>query len=379
MQKHANLGASKAHRWLHCPASVAIESTIPDTSSFYAEEGTAAHSLAEMCLESQQPPESYIGVEVDGFMVDKIMAYHVAEYVDYCNAIEGKKFYELRVDYSDYAEGGFGTADCVVQQANVLHVIDLKYGSGVKVSAQQNEQLMMYAVGALMSEKIKKVDTVYMTIVQPRMDNIDTYKLAAKDVLKWAEEIVRPAAIKATQPDAEFKPSTKACRFCKAKSVCRALARHNYETTLSNFDNLNEPLVVQVPTSLTPHELGLLVPKMAPLISWARAIEAHAKKVLDSGGIVDGYKLVAGRNRRSWADEAEAQKVLKELIGDEVVTEKLISPSQAQKLLGKARYDEIENLVVKTSGSPSLAPDNDPRPAVKPDIADYFNVIEEKS
>jgi hypothetical protein len=118
---------------------------------------------------------------------------------------------------------------------------------------------------------------------------------------------------------------------------------------------------------------------MAPLISWARAIEAHAKKVLDSGGIVDGYKLVAGRNRRSWADEAEAQKVLKELIGDEVVTEKLISPSQAQKLLGKARYDEIENLVVKTSGSPSLAPDNDPRPAVKPDIADYFNVIEEKS
>lgn len=377
--KHASLGASKAHRWIHCPASVAIEETIPDESSFYAAEGTAAHELAEMCLVSQKPPESYIGVEVEGFIVDQIMAYHVAEYVDYCNAIKGKKFYELRVDYSMFAEGGFGTADCVVVDDNVLHVIDLKYGSGVKVSAQDNEQLMMYALGALQHGEVKGIDTVHMTIVQPRMDNIQTYKRTAKDIIKWANEVVKPAAIKTTQPNAEFNPSPNACKFCKAKPVCRALAKFNYETTLSEFDDLDQPLLVQVPTAMTPVEMGKLLPKLPMLISWARAVEVHAKKVLNSGGIVDGHKLVAGRNRRSWVDDSKAQAVLTDLLGDEAVSQKLISPSQAQKLLGKARYDEIENLVAKTGGAPLLAQDKDPRPAVKPDIADYFNEIQEKS
>lgn len=377
---HSNLGASKAHRWLNCPASVQIEATLPDQSSFYAAEGTAAHTLAEMSLESQKPPEDYIGVEVEGFIVDEVMAYHVAEYVDYCNAKSGYKHYELKVDYSKYAQGGFGTADCVVVDKNVVHVIDLKYGSGVKVSAQQNEQLMLYAVGTLLDPNIKGVDTVHMTIVQPRMDNIDTYKVAAKDLLQWAEEVVAPAALKALSPDPKFAPSTKACRFCKAKSTCRALAKHNYEVTLSDFDNLNEPLVVQIPNTLTPHELGLLLPKMDFLISWARSIQAESKRLLERGGIVSGYKLVAGRNRRQWINEEKSKIILNDLLGDLAVTEKLISPSQAQKLLGKGRYDEIESLVEKTSGQPSLAPDNDPRPAIKPEAADYFNEInEEKS
>ena len=263
---------------------------------------------------------------------------------------------------------------------NVVHVIDLKYGSGVKVSAQQNEQLMLYAVGTLLDPNIKGVDTVHMTIVQPRMDNIDTYKVAAKDLLQWAEEVVAPAALKALSPDPKFAPSAKACRFCKAKSTCRALAKHNYEVTLSDFDNLNEPLVVQIPNTLTPHELGLLLPKMDFLISWARSIQAESKRLLERGGIVSGYKLVAGRNRRQWINEEKSKIILNDLLGDLAVTEKLISPSQAQKLLGKGRYDEIESLVEKTSGQPSLAPDNDPRPAIKPEAADYFNEInEEKS
>lgn len=377
--KHASLGASKAHRWIHCPASVGIEMNIPDESSFYAAEGTAAHELAEMCLVSQKPPESYLGVEVEGFVVDESMAYHIAEYVDYCNAIKGDKFYELRVDYSKYADGGFGTADCVVLSDNVLHVIDLKYGSGVKVSAQDNEQLMMYALGALLDDSVTGVDTVHMTIVQPRMDNIQTYKRTAKDIIKWAEEVVRPAAIATTDKDAAFNPSPNACKFCKAKPVCRSLAKFNYENTLSDFDHLDQPLLVQVPTAMTPVEMGALLPKLPMLISWARAVEVHARKVLNNGGIVDGYKLVAGRNRRSWSDDKQAQAVLTDLLGDEAVLEKLISPSQAQKLLGKGRYDEIESLVVKTGGAPTLAQDRDPRPAVKPDVADYFNEIQEKS
>ena len=157
--KHAMLGASKAHRWMTCPASIQLEATIPDEESFYAAEGTAAHALAEECLLKQKPPENFIGVEFEGFIVDEVMASHVATYVDFCNAQDAEESHvELRVDYSEWASGGFGTADFVVLHDGVLHVIDLKYGQGLKVNANRNEQLMLYGLGAAY-EFIDKVDT----------------------------------------------------------------------------------------------------------------------------------------------------------------------------------------------------------------------------
>ena len=373
--KHSNLGASKAHRWMVCPASVQLESTFPDQESFFAAEGTAAHALAEMCLVNQKPPESYIGVEVEGFTVDKTMAYHVAEYVDFCNAKEGEKHYELRVDYSEWAAGGFGTADCVIAHEGELHVIDLKYGQGLKVSAQRNEQLMIYGLGAL--QQFHGIDVVTMTIVQPRLDNIDTYSIRAKDLLKWAEEKVRPAALATQVEEPKFVPDSKACHFCKAKATCRALAKHNYELTLSNFDDLDAPLLVQVPHTLNVEEVDALLPKMDALIGWARGVQKHAHDLLLDGGILPNHKLVAGRSVRTWTDTEQAEVVLEELLGEERFVSKLVSPAQAEKLLGKANAGEIKDFIFKPIGKPTLAPVGDPRPAVKPDATAHFNDLDE--
>lgn len=373
--KHSMLGASKAHRWMTCPASVQLEATFPDEDSFYAAEGTAAHDLAEMCLKAQKPPETYIGVEVSGFTVDEEMAYHVATYVDYCNAQEGDKEIEQRVDYSEWAEGGFGTADCVVINDGVCHVIDLKYGQGVKVSAQRNEQLMLYGLGAAFDADAD-IDTVQMTIVQPRLDHIDTYSIRAKDLYAWANEKVKPAARRVFAPDPAFNPSPKACKFCKAKATCRALAKHNYELTLSSFDNLEEPLVVQVPHTLNVDEIGKLLPKMDALIGWAQGVQKHAHKLLMEGGILPDYKLVEGRAQRKWVDSEIAEETLIQMLGDKAHVSKLVSPAQAEKLLGKAKAGEVTDLWHKPNGRPTLAPESDPRPAVKPEAVDYFSELE---
>jgi len=378
--KHALLGASKAHRWMTCPGSISLEATFPDEESFYAAEGTAAHALAEECLTRQLPPEHFIGTEIEGFVVDEPMANHVATYVDFCNSQEGRSKIEQRVDYSEWAPGGFGTADFVVIHEGVCHVIDLKYGQGVKVSAQQNEQLMLYGLGAAHDAWVN-IDTVQMTIVQPRLDHIDTYSIRAKDLYKWANDKVKPAARRVFAPEPEFKPSKKACHFCKAKPTCRALAKHNYDLTLSNFDNLDEPLLVQVPHTLNVDEISNLLPKMDALIGWAQGVQKHAHKLLMDGGILPNYKLVAGRGQRKWVDKEVAEETLIKMLGDDAYIEKLISPTQAEKALGKARYEEITDLIHKPDGRPQLAQDSDPRPAIKPNAADFFNDIsnEEKS
>ena len=373
--KHALLGASKAHRWMTCPGSISLESTFPEQESFYAAEGTAAHALAEECLLKQKPPEHFVGVEFEGFIVDEDMANHVATYVDFCNSQESDEAHvELRVDYSEWAAGGFGTADYVVLHDGILHVIDLKYGQGLKVNANRNEQLMLYGLGAAY-EFIDKVDTVSMTIVQPRLDHIDTYSMRAKDLFTWANDVVKPAALATMSQDPAYNPSKKACHFCKAKPTCRALAKHNYSLTLSNFENLEEPLLVQVPDTLNVEEISNLLPKMDALIGWAQGVQKHAHKLLTDGGILPNHKLVAGRGQRKWLDSDVAEEQLIQMLGDEAYTSKLISPTQAEKALGKAKYGEIVDLIHKPEGRPQLAPDTDPRPAVKPNATEFFNDI----
>ena len=374
--KHSLLGASKAHRWMQCPGSVQLEKTFPNEESFYAAEGTAAHALAEMSLKAQKPPESYIGVEVEGFIVDEDMAQHVATYVDFCNAQQGHTAIEQKVDYSKWAKGGFGTADFVVINDGVCHVIDLKYGQGVKVSAQYNEQLMLYGLGAAYKTDAA-VDMVEMTIVQPRLDHIDTFSIRLKDLVKWADEKVKPAALKVFTAEPPFNPSPKACKFCKAKPTCRALAKHNYQLTLSDFDNLDEPLLVQVPHTLSADEISQLLPKMDALIGWAQAVQKNAHKMLINGGILPGYKLIEGRSsQRKWIDATVAEEALTQMLGGDAFVSKLASPAQAEKLLGRDKAKAITDLWQKPDGKPTVVPDSDPRPEIITNHADYFSDIE---
>lgn len=374
MTKHARLGASKAHRWITCPASVAMEATLPDETSFFAAEGTAAHTLAELCLTQGHTPEQYIGSTVEGFEVDEHMAEHVATYVDYINMQTGLKMFEVRVDYSNYAEGGFGTADCIVANAGIMQVIDLKFGQGVKVFAKDNAQLMLYALGAFHQHGFDfQIDTVAMTIVQPRLDHIDTYTMRVVDLLQWAKLVVRPAAEEAMSRDPSFNPSKSACRFCKAKASCRALAKHNLDLTIGRFENLDE-IEVQTPHSLTPDEISKLLPNLDMLISWAQAVQSHATSVIKNGGVIPNFKLVEGRSMRRWQDESKATEKVLQILGDDAFTSKLKSPAQVEKLLGRKRCGEVSDLIVKPAGRPTLTTADDPRPEMSFDsIFDDLN------
>lgn len=367
---HATLGASKAHRWIYCPGSIRMEKDIPEEYSSFAAEGTACHELAERCLREERVAKEWIGKVVNSFEVTDEMAEAVQYYVDYVNMQRGVKFYEQRVSYNHIAAAGFGTADCLVFQDKVLHVIDAKFGSGVKVYADNNEQLMLYAVGAVREfGQTYKVEDVVMHIVQPRLDHINATSISVKELENWATDFVKPAAKLAMAEDAPLVPGPKQCRWCKAKAVCGALARENFEIAYGAFDNLDEADKTVDHLTLTADELATVVSKIDQISSWVEAVKKHTTDLLTAGGVVPGWKVVEGRSIRKWADEKEAEERLTNLLGHEAFVSKLKSPAQAEKSLGREASSEVADLIIKPDGKPVLARESDQRPALK----SYFN------
>ena len=376
---HAKLGPSSAHRWLHCPGSVILEADLVDEGSEFAKEGTAAHALAEWCLREEIHPTEMVGDTLEGVEVTADMANHVADYVDYVRnvrAADGMEalLIEQRVEFTQWVPNGFGTSDAIVIGDGLCHVIDLKFGQGVRVDAYKNEQAMMYALGVWQTfSHLYDIDTFVLHIHQPRLDHVSEYTITVKELLTWANEVVKPAADRASSNTPEFNPGQKTCQWCKARATCKALAQHNYELTLSKFDDLEAPLEVPVAETLSAEQIAQLLPKLPLLKSWANDVEQYALDTIAKGGVVPGYKLVEGRSLRQWADDEKAANLLSTL-GCEPYTQKVISPSQAEKALGRAKAGEIVDLVVKPRGKPTLAPESDPRPAYGDAAADLFEV-----
>ena len=376
---HAKLSPSSAHRWLHCHGSVTLEAGMPDEGSIFAAEGTAAHALAEWCLREEINPQEMVGDELEGWKVTTDMANHVADYVDYVRNVNAETpgsvlLVEQRVEFTQWVPAGFGTSDAIVIGDGLCHVIDLKFGMGVKVSAHRNEQAMLYALGVWQTfGALYEIDTFVLHIHMPRLDYVSEYSIPVSDLLKWANEVVKPAAKKANSGDLTFAPDEKACRFCKARATCKALATHNYEVAVGKFDDLDAPLELTSPQLLSVDEIAKLLPKMSLLATWAKSVEEYATSVLMSGGVLPGYKLVEGRSIRQWKQEDDAADVLEKLLGTGAFTTKLISPTQAEKALGRAKAGEIVDLVIKPRGKPSLAPDSDPRPSFGESAVDLFN------
>jgi hypothetical protein len=365
MTAHAKLGASNAHRWLACPGSVAAEDGLPNTSSPFAEEGTVAHELADLAL---RVGSGALDNFADQEMVDFVRVY--VEYVNNLAAGAESVDIEARVTYDDWVPGGFGTADAIVVRGNTLHICDLKYGMGVRVDAEENPQGMLYALGAwLMTELVYDIERVQIHIIQPRLDHISQWEISVPDLLRWAEW-VKQRAEETLDADARRVPGEKQCRFCRAKASCGALQKMTQDIILADFDDLDH---MPKANTLTDDQMRRALEGKSLIEAWLGAIESLVRERLGNGVDFPGYKLVEGKSNRQWSDDWAAAVRLADLIGNDkaYVPPKLISPTQAEKVLGKKRTAEIADLITKPSGAPTLVHETDKRPAISISADDF--------
>lgn len=358
---HALLSASSAHRWLACPPSAVAAEAYDDTGSEYAAEGTMAHEVAEIVVSGNIRPET----GRDGFApeVTQEMLDCAAGYRDYIQeqlkSDDAVVMLERRVDFSEYVPDGFGTCDCIIIQGNTLTIIDYKYGRGVQVSAVDNPQMRLYALGALNDYGIAyDIERVEMHIYQPRINNISTDSMTVEELTTWAEKVVKPTAAKAAKGKGEYKAGAH-CKFCPHAGRCRALTK-----TCTEYVNTHG-LRVGVPV-LAPHEVADVL-AMEPLVSlWLKRVKDQAMNTMLDGGEIPGYKVVEGRQgARRWTDEHQVAELLDNAgyTRDEYTTTTIFSPAGMDKALGKKKVEELlGGCVERSPGSPTIVPVSDKRP-----------------
>ena len=364
---HGKLPLSGSPMWANCPGSIKANEAFPDRGSAFAQEGTLAHNIAEACLTNDTDP-----LEYKDTVMGQDMAEYIAEYVYYVKAIPGTHYYEVRVNLSEWIPDGFGTSDAVIVHNGTAHVVDLKYGKGIKVFAEKNPQAMLYALGVYsMYDMVEDIERFILHIVQPRLDHIDVWEVSLKELLAFGEWIKERAAL-ALSDDAPRIPGDKQCQWCRAKAVCPELADYTAKVIGCEFDDLTD---LENPDQIGVKRIGQILQAKPLITSWLSAVESHAFKLANDGGL-PGFKLVEGRSNRAWRDEAEAQKTLLEMADEATLFErKFISPAKAEKILGKTKAKEIQTLIVKPTGKPTLVPESDPRQPFN-EVADDFTTIE---
>lgn len=359
---HALLSASSAHRWLACPPSAVAAEKYPEQDTEFTREGTLAHEVAELLAKGQEPElvlgTGYVEKNVTQEMIDCAIAYR--DYIDELKKTDDAVvLLEQRVDYSPWAPEGFGTCDCILIQDETLTIIDYKYGVGVAVSAEDNPQMKLYALGALNDFGIAlDVTKVEMHIFQPRINNISRDELTVDELLAWAEKTVKPIAEKAAKGKGNYSAGSH-CKFCPHAGRCRALTK-----TCTEFLETHS-LRVAVPV-LAPHEVAEVL-AMEPLVSlWLKRIKNQALTTLMDGGEIPGFKVVEGKlGNRKWTDEQAVFAKLAEARYDfEDITEtKLLSPAAMDKAIGKKKAAELlEQLIDRSPGAPTVVPVTDKRP-----------------
>lgn len=365
---HSRYPASASHRWIHCPGSIKIsEQMPPEGASSYAEEGTLAHAIAELKLRIATD-RNVKAAELKKLTKNPLWDGEMDEATDYYRdlvlehlagaGVSGELMIEQRVDFSEWVPGGFGTSDAVIVNDDVLEIIDLKYGKGVRVDAKDNSQMRLYALGAFeIFGDLYDFNKVTMTIVQPRLDHVSTEELTIDELIKWATDVVVPAA-NAAQGD---NPATSAgdwCRWCPARAVCRTRADHNLE--LAKYEFKGGDL-------LDDDEIAEILAKADELSKWAADIEAYALQQALNGKQYDGWKLVEGRSIRKYKDELKVAETLQAAGFDEAMLyeRKLLGITAMEKLVGKKKLTEtLGDLIEKPAGKPVLVPESDKREAI---------------
>lgn len=377
MGKHAILSASGAHRWLECTPAARLELEFKDQESTAAAQGTAAHNLCEhklkkaLHIRSKRPVSEFN---------DDEMEEHSDAYVEYVleqleevkkNCKDPLVLIEERLDFSCYVPEGFGTADTIIIGDKNLHIIDMKYGQGILVYAEDNPQMKLYALGALASyESLYDIEEVTMHIFQPRRENVSAWTISVDELRKWAENDLVPKAKLAFKGEGEYLPGDW-CTFCRAAVKCRARADEKLRLAQSEF---------KLPPLLTDNEIEKILSKLSDLTRWANEIVAYATDAaVNHGKEWSGFKVVEGRSNRKYQDEDKVAEVAKANGYKDIYRTSLITLTEMEKLMGKQKFKDIlGDFIIKPPGKPTLVPLSDKRQALNVSSAKTeFNKIME--
>ena len=365
---HALLSASSSERWLECPPSAKLNAAATETPSEYAAQGTDAHTLCEykvkvaLGMESKDPTE-------DLTYYDEEMEQCADEYATYISELYSEVkdicpdpivLIEQRLDFSHWVPEGFGTGDCLIVADGTLYVIDMKFGKGIEVSALENPQMMCYALGALeLFDGIYDINSVCMTIFQPRRENISTYTIGKDELLAWAENTLKPTAELAMKGEGDFKAGEH-CQFCRVKATCRKRAEYSLELARYDFE---------MPAMLDNNEISAILAKADQLVSWVTDIKEYALGQALNGTEYPDWKLVEGRSNRKYTDEKAVADAVTSASFDPY-EHKVLGVTAMTRLHGKAKFEELlGGLIEKPQGKPTLVPKSDKRPALKNNAA----------
>ena len=372
---HASLGASKAKQWLACTPSIRLGEQYEEETSVYAREGTFMHELSELHLSyflkqmtkaqlnkrlKQMKQNEFYNTEIE-----QAVQTYVDTAIEKMNEAKARNkdpliLIEERLNFSPWVPEGFGTGDVVIISDGVLEVVDLKGGKGVKVSAENNPQMRLYALGAIHGfGMLYDIQTVLMTIVQPRLDNITTDEMQVEELLEWAENEVKPKAELAFKGEGDFVPGEH-CRFCKVKANCRARAEENLKLAYMDF---------QKPPLLTDDEVVEVLTSIDQLMSWAKDVQEFAlAKAMNENKQWPGMKLVEGRGSRKYSDENDVVEALTSAgyDGDVIYKKSLNTITTLEKELGKKTFQELlGSFITKAPGKVKLVSEEDKRQEIK--------------
>ncbi len=391
---HAFLSPSAAHRWMNCPAAPSLESEVEDKGSVFAAEGTLAHAICEAklkAIDGAKIAPIYYEEENDGHCWESHELYHpeMEDHTDYYRDCvfhklldarkttrDAKLIIEQTLDFRTWIPDGFGTADAIIIADGTMDVIDFKYGKGVQVSAHENPQMMIYALGALeLYENEYDIRNIRMTIIQPRLDSVSEYEMSASDLQFWGNSVLKPKAEAAYKckdnPIVAEKTEQKAgawCKFCGVKAKCKALAE------LARRQSEDHP----TPNLLTDDEMAELLHHLPTIKTWVTAVEQYALEQAIGGAQYKGWKLVEGRSVRVITDAAELAKRLNgEGFQDEAIykPQELKTLTALEKIVGKKALGDIAGeLIVKPQGKPTLVEESDKRKEWTSAAADFAGV-----
>ncbi|MBR1760918.1 MAG: DUF2800 domain-containing protein [Schwartzia sp.] len=391
MSAHALLSPSAAHRWLNCPRSARLEAQLPEKQSAFAAEGTLAHSVCEFAAKKhfKKIAAATYTRNIKKFKADPLwddeMLHSSETYVEHlaerAMGFEHEPYiaFEVSVDISDYAPEAFGRCDCVMFGGDTLIITDYKNGKGVPVSAVENPQLMLYALGALklyqpiFGGAIKKVE---ICIDQPRLGSYENWNCSTEELLAWGEEI-KPKAQMAFSGFGEYHAGTW-CRFCRANGQCEAQATQQ----TSAFDDFADAISTGLTGILSAEDMAAILQKGETLVEWFNSVKEVALERLLQGIPIPGYKLVEGRSSRAWSDQDKALEVLEANGIDHAAIYDSVPKTLAQleKMLGKPKFEElVGTFVTKPPGKPTLAPASDSRKEYSSAKADFDSVVNQSN